>query len=53
MTHPRSTTAQGKLTPLHRVPTGHETRRSESVMRDRRGRKQARSTRRVRDLQEA
>ena len=52
MTQPRRNTQRGTLTPLHRVPTGHEVRRSESVMRDRRGRKQARSSRRVRDRQE-
>jgi hypothetical protein len=41
------------LTPRHQLPTGHEVRRSEIVMRDKRNRKGARSSERVRTRGEA
>lgn len=34
----------GELTPLHRLPRGHEPKRGPRVMRDKRARRQARSS---------
>jgi hypothetical protein len=38
----------GTLTPLHQLPTGHERKRSESVMRHKNARKGSRSSRKAR-----
>lgn len=34
----------GELTPMHKLPTGHEPKRGPRVMRDKRARRQSRSS---------